>query len=180
MLEIEYRVQGLTETAEAILDAGNSLQDLMMAELSMWEERFMDVAKSKEFPKDDRIRGFDSRRAGQPRLRDFWRSELSPYVGVMGDGAQLEIWNEHPQVKNILFPTKPHRIPAGGEAEMRQRGYKLRYFDYGGGMHKQWESQHPGTPGQPVHEETFEALSPLLEEHLENIATSFARRITET
>jgi len=165
---LDQAIRGLEQLEQTI---SQRLED----ELSHWSDVFLATARGRVFYKDEQMRRIDRRREGQPRLRDFWKSEIEP----IEDGAALNIWNEHPNVGAILFPTAAHRIPLGGAAEMKARGYPLRWFDHLGGMHTQWESWHPGTPGQPVHTETWDRLETIFEGRLETVTDDFVRTITE-
>ena len=144
MIQIEYTFEGLDEAIRDIEDAMFGLPASIHQMLLDWGQKFLETAKAYPFPKQDRMRAIDGRVAprgpqGRPRFRDFWKGMVDP----VDNGAKLDIWNEHPNAKFVLFPTAGHTIPRGGSATMREKGYPLRWFDERGGVHTRWEVWHP-------------------------------------
>ena len=175
MITIFYELDGLHDALRGLEQLVQTASQRLEDELSHWSDVFLATARGRVFYKDEQMRRIDRRRAGQPRLRDFWKSEIEQ----IDYGAALEIWNEHPNMAMILFPTSEHRIPFGGAPAMKAKGYPLRWYDYRGEMHTQWASLHPGTPGQPVHLETWDRLESIFEGRLEALADDFVRIVTE-
>ena len=169
--EVQVIADDFDEFARQLDSAIDDFQDSFRPELERWGARLTEVAKAYPFPKRDIQRSVDRRphpRGPMPdRLRDFWKHETN----AEDDGASLDTWNEHPRAKWILFPTKGHPIP------MSDLGYKLRWFDYSGGMHMKWSVVHPGTPGQPVHSETYDKLEEEFDQNLDDMVNQFINTV---
>ena len=171
LFEIRVIADDFDAFASRLDSALDDFQDSFRPELERWGARFTTVAKAYPFPKRDIMRSIDTRphpRGPMPeRLRDFWKFETQAEEG----GAALDIWNEHPRAQWILFKTEGHPIPRS------PLEYKLRWFDYQGGMHMKWSVVHPGTPGQPVHTETYDDLEQEFDQSLDDLINEFIRTV---
>lgn len=84
---------------------------------------------------------------GRPRPAGYRKLKDNITVKVLprGKGFKVQIGGP-PQVVFVLQGTKPHKIPRGGSAEMRAKGYPLHFYWF-----KQrravwfWSVNHPGT-----------------------------------
>lgn len=119
--------------------------------LREWGKTFVILGKA--LSPEDKLRKYDPRR--RPASEQFklkWRYQIS----ATDTQALLQIGNIDPRMPLIVFPTKARPLPKGGAAAQIAKGYPMRYFDYGGGMHKSWQIKggvvSAGTPGNPVHE----------------------------
>jgi hypothetical protein len=174
MIQIEYTFEGLDEAIRDIEAATMGLPEDINRMLSEWGGKYLDTAKAYPFPKADRMRSIDGRLRGVPRFRDFWKSKIEPTQG----GAVLDIWNEHQNAKFVLFPTSEHQIPYGGAGAQREKGYPLRWYDSEtGAVQRAWSVWHPGTPGQPVHQETWLKLEPELDQELDKLVEQFTKKV---
>ena len=180
MIEISYTKEGLDEALRGLEEfLGRTTQEQIVDFLEGFGDRFLEVAKAYPFPQRDAIRRVDPRPApygpqGVPRFREFWKKD----VEALDEGGALDLWNDHPRSRIILFPTKGHTIPSGGPDEMLAKGYPLRWYDEGGAQHTRWATPHRGTPGQPVHQTTWEKLETEFDQGLDQLIDQFTATIS--
>ena len=120
------------------------------------------------------------------RFRDSWVTEVDPeYQG----GARVTLGNSSPHALFVIDPTRPHSIYANhiigesattsGPRPLRGIGGGLGFlrFDVGGETHFAHMVNHPGTPGNPVHERVDAQMQPRYQEIVQQRAGELAARI---
>jgi len=145
-----------------------------------WAERMVQLARD-ESPKDTLHR--DPRKA-EPRQHFY--QQWYAVVDDEGDyRGTITLDNRSPIRDYVLYPTKPHRIPVGGNtsyevaaAVQKAKGYPLLWYDRDTGEPcRAWAVWHPGTKGNPVHERVIEELEEDLVRDLQRVAGQVAEII---
>jgi len=112
---------------------------------------------------------------GSVHFAAAWRSTFS----ATETGGTTTLENVSPHAEYVLFPTRPHPIVAADRPSATDPGHEhvLRFAGRGGEVVFRHDVQHPGTPGNPVHERTWQAAQAGVLAALGKVATTVDAQI---
>lgn len=140
--DIKIEIGGLESTLQFLRQLPRRWQIISHDQLVRWGRKLK--ADAERLSPEDKLRGIDARRRpASERFKLQWQTE----VDLISQGAELKVSNVDPKAHLVLFRTK-----SAGTITATGGPWPLRFYLPSGQMIKDWEVDHKGTEGQPVHE----------------------------